>query len=230
MHETIIQTGAASLAYTRDDGIKIYSKIGLHFYDTLIMGAVTRHVWNCPSDVFVAYYRDHVTANHADIGVGTGYCLDHCGLVAGESRLALIDLQPNCLAFAALRLARYRPETYLRDVGEPLSGMQPFDSIGLGGILHCLSGDMQRKGLVFDSLRPITTAGTIIFGYTLVNDAIQQRARRRAVFRLFHRLQVINCKQDSVGTLEQALALRFDDYSIKQVGCFAFFRAVVPQR
>jgi hypothetical protein len=217
----------AQRAYTRNDGIKVYSKLGLRAYDSLIMGAVTRYVWNCPAEVFVEYYREHITANHADIGVGTGYCLDHCGLVAGECRLALIDLQPNCLQHAAHRLARYQPEIYLRDVREQLAGIRPFASIGLGGILHCLPGDMQQKGLVFDALKPITTHGTTIFGYTLVNDAIHQRLRRRAVFRQFHRAQVINCEHDSASNLEQALALRFDDYSIEQIGCFAFFKAVV---
>jgi hypothetical protein len=212
--------------YTRDDGIKVYSQIGLRLYDSLIMGAVTRHVWNCPSSVFVAYYRTHATANHADIGVGTGYCLDHCGLVAGESRLALLDLQPNCLEYAGRRLARYRPEKYLWNAGEPLPRIRPFDSIGLGGILHCLPGDMREKGLVFDALASISTHGTTIFGYTLVNDAIGRTFRRRAVFRQFHRMQVINCKHDSVGNLEQTLAARFADYSIEQVGCFAFFNAV----
>jgi len=215
-------------AYTRDDGIKVYSKLGLCLYDALIMGAVTRYIWNCPADAFVAFYREHITANHADVGVGTGYCLDRCGLDPA-SRLALIDLQPNCLDHAGRRLARFQPEMYVWDAGTSLPNLPPFDSIGLGGILHCLPGDTLQKGLVLDALKPIAAHGATLFGYTLVNDAIPQRLRRRFVFRQFHRLQIINCEHDSANSLEHLLATRFDDYCIEQIGCFAFFKAVVSQ-
>jgi hypothetical protein len=221
----------ATALYTPDDGIKIYSSLGLRVYDALIMGSVTRYVWNCPSDVFVRFYRAHASDNHADIGVGTGYCLDRCGFVAGRTRLALIDLQPNCLSFAARRLARYSPEQYVWNASEPrrdsFMGVRPFDSIALGGILHCLPGDMRQKGRVFDTLRTLCTPDATIFGYTLVNDAIAQRLRRRFVYRLFHRMQVVNFAYDSVGGLEQELSARYDDYRIDVVGCFAFFRATV---
>lgn len=220
---------SAPTPYTRADGIKAYSKVGLRLYDPLIMCAVTRYVWGCPPEEFVACYRKHVTDNHADIGVGTGLCLDRCGLIPGGCRIALLDLQPNCLEYAARRLSRYQPEQYVWNAGEPLSAIAPFDSIGLGGILHCLPGEMRQKGTVFDAVASICNQDATIFGYTLVNDAVPQRLRRRFVFRQFHRLRVINCARDSVRSLHQVLASRFSDYSIEQVGCFAFFTAIVPQ-
>lgn len=217
--------------YTSDDGIKIYSTLGLRVYDALIMGAVTRYVWNCPSNVFVRYYRAHASDNHADVGVGTGYCLDRCGFVPGRMRLALIDLQLSCLSFAARRLARYSPEQHIWNAGDPLryplSGVEPFDSVALGGILHCLPGDMRQKGRVFEALHAICNPGATIFGYALVNDAIGQRLRRRFVYRLFHQLQIVNFANDSACALERELARRYEHYSLEVVGCFAFFRATV---
>jgi hypothetical protein len=217
--------------YTPDDGIKIYSTLGLKVYDALIMGAVTRYVWNCPSNVFVAYYRSHVSGNHADVGVGTGFVLDRCGLAPGDTRLALIDLQQNCLDYAANRLARFSPERYVWDASEAnrrsLSGIQPFDSIGLGGILHCLPGDMRQKARVFDALRVVCNDRATIFGYSLVNDAIRHRLRRRLVHRLFQQLQVVNFADDSACALERELAQRYEHYELEVIGCFAFFRATV---
>lgn len=211
--------------YTHDDGIKIYSTLGLYVYDALIMGAVTRYVWDCPSEQFVEHYRAHAANNHADVGVGTGYCLDQCGFVPGETRLALLDLQPNCLRFAASRLARYSPEQYIWNAGEPLTGIRPFDSVGLGGVLHCLPGDMRQKGRVFDELNSICNPGATIFGYTLVNDPIGDQPRRRVVCRLFHRLQIVNFAHDSVRALQDELSQRFSHYSLNVTGCFAFFTA-----
>src|SRR5690349_1665806 len=94
------------------DSIKVYSPAGLRLYDWLVMGVFARHVWACPADRLVAHYRAHVTANHADIGVGTGYCLDRCGLHLSRPRLVLVDLEANCLDYAARRLARFGPQCF----------------------------------------------------------------------------------------------------------------------
>ncbi len=40
---------------------------------------------------FLTLYDQYVSANHLDIGVGTGYFLDHCRFPAANPRLALMD-------------------------------------------------------------------------------------------------------------------------------------------
>jgi hypothetical protein len=216
----------SSASYGVNDGIKAYSRLGLHLYEPLVVGLLARHVWTCPADAFIDHYRQHVSANHADIGVGTGYCLDRCEFGIPDPRIALIDLQPNCLKFVARRLAHYRPELYLHDAREPLLGVRPFDSIALGGILHCLPGDMHQKAKVFDALRPICNPGARIFGFTLVNDAIAQCAVRRIAYRALNGLRVVNCSHDTADDLRHALAIRFRNYSVEMIGCFAFFSAI----
>jgi hypothetical protein len=211
--------------YAACDGIKAYTRLGLRLYDPLVVGLLARHVWQCPAEAFVATYRTHLRANHADVGVGTGYCLDRCGFDVPEPRLALIDLQPNCLDFTARRLSRYRPETYLRDARQPLVGIPAFDSVALGGLLHCLPGDMYDKGAVFDALRPICNPGATIFGFTLVNDAIAATPRRRLAWRALNDLRVVNCRDDTADGLRHELAARFHDCTVEMTGCFAFFSA-----
>ncbi|WP_129776824.1 class I SAM-dependent methyltransferase [Peristeroidobacter soli] len=210
--------------------IKAYSKLGLHVYDPLIVNLVAPRVWGCDPDILIDHYRDHVTSNHADIGVGTGFFLDRCGLPSANPRLALIDLQPNCLEHTARRLSRYRPSTYLRDVLSPVDGIPggPFDSVALPGILHCLAGDLTLKSRVFDNIAPLTRLGTKIFGYTLVYDGVSQSASRRLVHPLLNRLRVIDNTHDRLEDLHHALATRFIDCNVELVGCMALFSAIAP--
>jgi hypothetical protein len=212
------------------DSIKAYSKLGLRAYDPLIMCGLLRHVWSCEPADLVAHYREHVTSNHADVGVGTGYCLDRCGFDVPRPRLALIDLNPNCLAYTARRLARYRPLTYVRDVLAPIRDIPeaPFNSIALGGILHCLSGDLREKSRVFDHLSSIAGTGTKIFGYTLVSDDVPLRSRRRLAHRILNRLQVVDNTSDFAADLHDALSSRFIDCRVEPIGCMALFSAIVP--
>jgi hypothetical protein len=210
--------------------IKAYTKFGLHVYDPLIVNLVAPRVWGCDPAVLVEHYRKHVTFNHADIGVGTGFFLDRCGFESASVRLALIDLQPNCLAHTARRLSRYRPSTYLRDVLDPMTALPggPFDSVALGGIIHCLAGDLPLKSRVFDNIRPLTRPGTKIFGYTLVYDGVPLRVSRRLVHPLLNRLRVIDNAHDRSSDLHAALSTRFIDCNVELIGCMALFSAVVP--
>lgn len=213
------------------DSIKAYTRLGLHLYDPLIVNVVAPHVWGCSPDVLVDHYRQHVTSNHADIGVGTGYFLDRCGFGSAQPRLALIDLQPNCLAYTARRLSRYRPATYVRDVLRPIGDIDggPFDSIALGGIIHCLAGDLTQKSKVFDMLAPLTRGGTRIFGYTLVYDGVPDRARRVLVHPLLNGLRVIDNKNDRLSDLQRELQARFVDCRVELIGCMALFSATVSR-
>ena len=210
--------------------IKAYTKLGLRMYDPLIVNLVAPRVWGCSPDTLVEHYREHVTSNHADIGVGTGYFLDRCGFDSPTPRLALIDLQPNCLAYTARRLSRYQPQTYLRDVLSPMAAIPggPFDSIALPGIIHCLAGDLRRKCMVFDTIAPLIRPGTKIFGYTLVYDGVPLSARRRLVHPFLNRLRVIDNNNDRLSDLRRELRARFIECNVELVGCMALFSAVTP--
>jgi hypothetical protein len=214
--------------YTGFDGVKAYSKLGLKLYDSLVIRGFAPHVWGCSARDFLEHYRKHVTANHADIGVGTGYFLDRCDFGSSHPRIALIDLRPECLAHAYHRLARYRPETHLRDARKALSGIAAFDSICLGGLLHCLPGAaFYEKHIVFHALHPIVRPGTKVFGYTLINDGMRYWRRTLAHYCL-HRLRVVNFANDRIDDLALALRMYFVDCKLDQIGSFAFFSAVVP--
>ena len=214
---------------TTEDGVRIYSPVLLSVYDFLIMKVLTPYVWRCPARHYTDLYRDLMSRNHADIGVGTGYCLDRCGYEPGEVRIGLFDLQKNCLAYTARRIARFEPETYQCDALRPIrSAADRFDSIALGGILHCIPGDLADKGVVFDSIQPLMHARTKVFGYTILNQGIAKTLLSRATYFILQKLKVINGLNDSASQLTRELKKRFRNFDVRVIGCVAIFTAHSP--
>src|SRR5262245_52416513 len=119
--EEQIQAGQAS-----------YTKSLLAIYDLLVLGVSNSYIWKCPSRRIEKLYKKQVSANHLDVGVGTGYFLDRCEFPSTAPRIALMDLNPNTLEFASKRIARYGPEIYRHNVFDPIStNIRPFDSVGV---------------------------------------------------------------------------------------------------
>ena len=104
--------------------VRLYSRLFLRFYDRLALGFNCRLIWRCPTRHMLNHYNTHVSGNHLDIGVGTGYFMDRCTFPVPSPRLALMDLSPNSLQAASKRLARYNPEVYQRNA------LEPFDIYG----------------------------------------------------------------------------------------------------
>src|SRR5213083_2895267 len=108
-------TGEALMTITGkqvEAGQAVYTKSMLVVYDLLVLGFSNRLVWRCPSKHILALYDRYVTANHLDVGVGTGYFLDRCRFPKDRPRVALMDVNSNCLEVASRRIARYDPEVY----------------------------------------------------------------------------------------------------------------------
>lgn len=124
----------------------LYTKPVLAIYDWLLLGLHCRYVWRCPSHHMLELYNRHVSVNHLDVGVGTGYFLDRCKFPTASPRLALMDLNRNCLEVSGKRLARYKPSVYQRNVLDPINIDTPgFDSIGMMNLLHCLPGNIKEQ-------------------------------------------------------------------------------------
>lgn len=61
-------------------GQAVYTERLLAAYDFLVLGVSNRWVWKCSTRRLEELYARHITANHLDVGVGTGYLLDRCRL------------------------------------------------------------------------------------------------------------------------------------------------------
>jgi hypothetical protein len=51
----------------------IYTKGNLAVYDWWVLGLSNAFIWHCPTEKLLDLYRAHITNNHLEVGVGTGY-------------------------------------------------------------------------------------------------------------------------------------------------------------
>jgi SAM-dependent methyltransferase len=205
-------------------GQAVYTKSVLASYDLLVLRCSNRFIWRCPSKRLLALYDRHVTANHLDVGVGTGFFLDRCGFPTARPRLAFMDLNANCLEVAARRLARYRPEVYRANVLEPVRIETPrFESIGLNYLLHCLPGTMRTKGAVFRHLKALLTPGGVLFGATLLHGGVQRNWAARRLMALYNAKGIFTNEHDDLEGLKTVLSDHLTSVTVEVVGCAALF-------
>lgn len=205
-------------------GHAFYTRRTLALYDPAILGWFSRVAWRCPAHRILAHYDRHVSGNHLDIGVGTGYFLDRCHFPAASPRVALMDLSPGCLEVAGARIARYRPEVHRADVLQPIDlGVPPFDSVGMSYLLHCLPGTITAKSVAFDHIKAVTTPGASVFGATLLHDGVDRGWMARRVMAFNNRRGIFSNTEDDLAGLRRALTSHLDEPEIRMVGCVALF-------
>lgn len=204
-------------------GQAIYTQRTLLFYDLVVLGISNKFVWQCPTQRLIEHYNRDITANHLDVGVGTGYFLDRCQFPSSTPRIALMDLNTNALEFAAQRLARYQPERYCQNVLEPIIlEAKKFDSVGINYLLHCLPGSIEPKSIAFDYLRAMMNPNAVIFGSTLL-QGIPQNWFAKRLMGVYNSKGIFSNQDDGLEGLERSLSKRFRDVSIQVVGCAALF-------
>ena len=206
-----------------DAGQAAFTRTTLSFYDWLLEFTCER-IWRCPIERTLDLYAQHLSSNHIEVGVGTGYFLDHSRFPASQPRLALLDLNPHCLEHTARRLRRYAPEVYRVNALAPIEiNARHADSLAINYVLHCLPGAFPEKGAAFEHLRPLLNPGGVLFGSTVLRLGVPCDLRARAFMRLYNARRVFSNLQDSLAGLTQALECHFDDVRVDVVGCVARF-------
>ncbi len=205
-------------------GQAVYTRWTLAAYDFVALGVSNRLVWNCPTQRLLGHYNRHVTGNHLDVGVGTGYFLDRCRFPTPRPRVALMDLNAESLAFASARIARYEPECYRQNVLEPIPmNAGGFDSVGLNYLLHCLPGDVESKSVVFDHVAALMNPGAVLFGATLLQGGVPRKWIAQRLMDVYNRKGIFSNERDDLPSLNRSLRKRFKDVSVEVVGCAALF-------
>ena len=205
-------------------GQAVYSRPALSVYDLLVLGVSNRYIWKCSTDKLLAHYNEHVSSNHLDVGVGTGYFLDQCRFPSSAPRVALMDMNPNTLEFASNRISRYAATTYRQNVLEPISEeIAKFDSVGINYLLHCLPGALKDKAAAFDHLVPMMNPGATLFGSTILWGGVERNWAAVRLMRFYNRKGIFSNLEDDLQALEQALCERFENVSVVVTGCVALF-------
>jgi ubiquinone/menaquinone biosynthesis C-methylase UbiE len=205
-------------------GQAIYSARTLAVYDFLVLGLSNRLIWRCPSALQVEHYNRHVSANHLDVGVGTGHFLDRCRFPSHAPRIALMDLNRNSLEYSSKRIARFRPEAYVRNVLEPISfDAEKFDSVGANYLLHCLPGSIETKAVALDHLKSLMKPNGVLFGATILQGGVERNLAARRLMEFYNKKGIFSNESDDLRGLEQSLNRRFNCVSIQIRGCVALF-------
>lgn len=209
-------------------GQAVYTKRVLSAYDILVLGISNRFIWKCPTPIIEAHYHRHLSANHLDVGVGTGYFPDRCRFPSNNPRVALMDMNPNTLEFASKRIARYRPETYRQNILEEITAtIAPFDSVGVNYLFHCMPGAIADKAVAFDHLKRVMNPGACIFGSTLLQGGVNRGWAAERLMALYNKKGIFSNTEDDIAGLKIALETRFRNVTVEIVSCVALFAGYV---
>lgn len=208
-------------------GHRVYTPLTLRAYDWFVLGLSNRLLWRCPTAELLHHYQRNIGRRHLDVGVGTGYFLDKVRWSVPKPDVTLLDLSIHCLHAASARIARFTPQTVLANVLDPLPPMEPFDSIGLSYVLHCLPGPIEEKAVVFDNLKPVFRRGSRLFGATIVQSPTGRSFAAQTVLNIYNRKGIFSNASDTLQALEIELNRRFDHVKVSLIGTVALFEVVV---
>ncbi len=211
-------------------GQAVYTAASLRIYDAMVLGFSNRFLWGCPTAALVRLYDDNVSGNHLDAGVATGFFLDRCRFPVADPRLWLLDLNELCLQTAAARVARYRPQTLRANVLAPVDAppgvaAEPFDSLGIMYLLHCLPGPMSRKAAAFANLKPLLRDGARVFGAAIMARGVPHNVFGRRLLAFYNARGIFGNAEDDAEALRAALEGQFHDVEVWQRGAVALFTA-----
>lgn len=214
-----------------EQGAAVYTDRVLKIYDRWVLGFSNHYAWKCPTNaVVLPFFQQYLSANHLDVGVGSGYYLAHSSDKQGQ-KVTLLDLNENSLRAAATRIAHLQPSLVRDDVLQPSGalGDRRFDSISLFYLLHCLPGDMADKGrTVLSTLVPHLTPGGVLYGATILGDEAKHNWIGRRLMALYNRKGIFGNRHDTQASLQSVLTERFAKVAVWQVGKVALFRAEMP--
>lgn len=218
------KNGGYAMEMDTTAGAAIYNQATLLAYDLWVMGLSNRFAWHCPTTTLVAHFEEHVGARHLDIGVGTGYLLDHCRFPVASPRVVLADLNPVSLETAAHRIRHLYPETHQVNVMEPFKLPEaPFDSVSMNYLLHCLPGALADKAPAVRHAAAQLRPNGVLFGATILGEGVSHNLLGGLLMRAYNWGGVFSNREDSAEDLHAMLAHYLKDVNVQVIGKVALF-------
>lgn len=208
------------------EGSAVYTPLLLSFYNLVVLQLSNSYIWRCPTSLLLSQYNQFVTGNHLDVGVGTGYFLAHCQFPTNQPRIALMDLNSNSLTYAAQKITPYQPEIYQQDVFDPITTeIEPFESISVNYLFHCLPGTILEKEIVLKNLKTILKDKGRIFGSTILAHGGEKNPMAEMLMNFYNSKGIFHNHNDTLEGLDEILKRNFSQVSVKVQGCVAIFVA-----
>jgi hypothetical protein len=217
-----VDSDSKTLATKRSQ--RFFNKATLFVYDFVLYGAISQYAWGCSIERLDSHYRHHLSSNHLEVGVGTGFLLNRAVFDSPRPRVALMDLSSECIETTSRRVSRYAPETYIQNLLEPIeTKIAPFDSIAINSVMHCVPGGFKEKGVAFLNLRTLMSERCVLFGTTVLSDGVQKNWLAKPFMFLMNSLGVFNNREDNAHDLKAYLETHFQIIEFEVVGVAAFF-------
>jgi ubiquinone/menaquinone biosynthesis C-methylase UbiE len=195
-----------------------YQATSLAFYDYLILHLSTQYIWKYPLPVLQSLYDEHLSSNHLEIGVGTGYLLDYCQSIHQGHTITLMDLNLLPLQRTRQRLRRYHTQVCLADVLNPLPFRgHSFASVGINFVLHCLPGTYEKLS-VFRSIRSVMAEKATLFGSTVLASAKENNIVADKLMQFYNKTNAFHNEHDTAERFAKALQDVFEDVETEVVG------------
>lgn len=216
-------------------GAASYQGWRLAIYDFWVLNIVSTYAWRCPTRTrLLPLFHNNIRKSHLDIGVGSGYYLEHADIPAG-TLLVLCDLSPTALEAATARVPGHVElgGPLLADVLQPLPIADRFDSASMYFLLHCLPGPVQRKTVVFDHIRQRLNPDGVLTGATVLGPrkgGVTDNLFARVIRRLCVWDGIMDNNSDDRDTLVAALHKNFEFVEAEVVGTVLIWKAERPRQ
>ena len=208
---------------TTQEGQAIYSKKVLSIYDFWVLGVSNHFFWKCPTRNIANYFLNHVSPNHLDVGVGTGYYLKN-HLPKNTRRIALLDMNENSLNEASAAIRDFQPEVYQVDALDMGAlRIEKFDSISMNYLLHCLPGEISEKSVLFKNLKSVLNEEGVVFGSSILGKGVKMNFLAKKIMNIYNKKGIFCNLGDDFESLSRSLNEHFSNVDIKVIGCVALF-------
>jgi ubiquinone/menaquinone biosynthesis C-methylase UbiE len=212
------------------DGYKAYNKRALTFYDAFVCRGFLPWFWRCPLEVLTDLYTRSLGARHLELGVGTGYMIEHSRFPVSNPKITLVDMNEATLDYTANRMRHFETVKVIGNALEPLA-VPPgsHDSAALSLLLHCVPGSLLEKGVAIKHAAATVRPGGVVFGSTVLSQGITVPRASRWMMNNLNRKGIFHNDKDSLADLRTVLAQNFTDFEVYTRGCVGLFRARNPE-
>lgn len=217
-------------------GAAVYNPLVLAVYDLFVLRLTNNYGWRSTRHSQLDLYNRHMSANHLDIGPGTGWFLKNASLPAtGQASITLMDLNATPLKRCEqlLEARGVRARTHVGSVLQPIDAqLGPFDSVGAGFLFHCVPGTWaNEKGDSFRNIARVLTDNGTLFGTTVLGKGVRHNLFGRTLMHIYNgRTGIFHNEDDDLKGLVSALQSAFADVDVEVDGVVAKFVAAKPIR